>query len=421
MIRRLLAFVLVLALAPLPLPASTGTVMPYAKIQLFDNNGLVCNGCKLYAFAAGTSTPQNTYSDAALTSANAHPVVLDSAGRATVFLSSTSYKFRLDSAADVTLWTVDSVGAVPFVNVDLDITGTAGEALSAGNSVYLSDGTGGCGATVGRWYKTDADLTCASTTAQALGFIPTDIASGAAGTVRIQGRVTGLAGLAAGSVYYISATAGAITSSAPTNLRAVGVADSATSLVVSSGLTPAPATATQSGIVTATAQEFGGTKTVTLTPTFATLPAGIGAYKFSCSTSNLTKNNSSVLADVTGVSFAVSASEDYIFVVYAYGISSNTANFKFTFTGPASPTAIRFGAVGISGVGGVASAAAFGTAVLTAGIGAAPSVDQLIILSGRLRNGANAGTVQLQFAQSTNEVADSIIYANTCVMAWRSN
>ena len=94
-----------------PLFSQNGTVMPAPQIQLFTSGGVVCAGCKLYAFESGTSTPLNTYSEVTLVTANAHPIVLDSAGRAVVYLSANSYRFRLDSAADVTIWTQDAVTA----------------------------------------------------------------------------------------------------------------------------------------------------------------------------------------------------------------------------------------------------------------------------------------------------------------------
>jgi hypothetical protein len=87
------------------------TVAPFlsSKIQLLDNSGVVCSGCLLDTFAAGTTTPLATYSESTGTSLNANPVVLDSAGRATVYLTSASYKFRLRSALGVTLWTQDVI------------------------------------------------------------------------------------------------------------------------------------------------------------------------------------------------------------------------------------------------------------------------------------------------------------------------
>lgn len=93
------------------LQAQTGTLMPYAKMQWFDNNGNPCNACKLYTYAAGTLTPLSTYSDSALSTPNANPVVADASGRMTVYLSATSYKFILKTSADVTLWTQDNVAS----------------------------------------------------------------------------------------------------------------------------------------------------------------------------------------------------------------------------------------------------------------------------------------------------------------------
>lgn len=91
---------------------TTGTYIPNVPGAFTDNNGAVCSGCLLDQFAAGTTTDLDTYSDSALTTANAHPIVLDSAGRATIFLSSALYKFRLRTAAGATLWTRDNIAAV---------------------------------------------------------------------------------------------------------------------------------------------------------------------------------------------------------------------------------------------------------------------------------------------------------------------
>ena len=192
----------------------SGTVMPSPVFIGLDANGNPVSGGKLFTYAAGTSTKQATYSNAALTIANANPVILNSAGIATVFLSPTSYKFVFCPSTDTDppanpYWTVDNVSAVPPSNVDLDIQVTAGENLTAGDCVYLSDGSGG--GTAGRWYKADADNTYSSTIAKSIGFATSDIAISASGSIRQAGRVTGLSGLSVGSIYYVSATAGSIT------------------------------------------------------------------------------------------------------------------------------------------------------------------------------------------------------------------
>jgi hypothetical protein len=132
-----------------------GTVMPYVRPQWFTDSGVPAAGYKLFTYAAGTSTKIPTYSDVDLTVANANPIVLDSAGSATVFLSATSYKFVLATPTDTDppltpIWTRDDVMAVPITESAIEIDGTAGQTFVAGNSLYLADGAGGTVA--GRWF-----------------------------------------------------------------------------------------------------------------------------------------------------------------------------------------------------------------------------------------------------------------------------
>ena len=86
-----------------------GNVMPQPRFVGLDGNGDPLNGGKLYAYSAGTTTPLDTYTTSVLDVANANPVVLDSAGRATVYLSANAYKFVLKTSADVEVWTQDNV------------------------------------------------------------------------------------------------------------------------------------------------------------------------------------------------------------------------------------------------------------------------------------------------------------------------
>lgn len=212
-----------------------GTTIPNVPPQFFDNNGDPAAGYQLFTYEAGTTTKLATYSDVDLSTPNANPIVLDSAGRATIFLSATSYKFVLADDTDTDpptspVWTRDNVSAIPSFNINLDVTGTAGEALSENDCVYLSDGSGSL--TTGSWYKADADTTYSSVTARQIGFAVAAISSGSDGAIRIGGRVTGLSGLSSGSDYFVSSTAGGITSTRPGNARRVGTADSSTSLII---------------------------------------------------------------------------------------------------------------------------------------------------------------------------------------------
>lgn len=72
---------------------------------------VVLPGAKAYFYLTGTTTLQNTYSDSALTTPNANPVVADASGVfSTIYLDpSIIYKLTLKTSADVLIYTVDPV------------------------------------------------------------------------------------------------------------------------------------------------------------------------------------------------------------------------------------------------------------------------------------------------------------------------
>ena len=73
--------------------------------------GAPAAGYKLYTYAAGLLTTLATYTNQGGATPNANPVILDSNGRADVWLSSASYRFILKTAADVTVWDVDNISS----------------------------------------------------------------------------------------------------------------------------------------------------------------------------------------------------------------------------------------------------------------------------------------------------------------------
>jgi hypothetical protein len=87
------------------------TLYPCIKPQWSDAAGAPVASGQLYSFVAGTTTPQPTYSDVDLAIANANPILLNAAGESptSIYLLPTGYKFRLDDANAVPLWTVDDV------------------------------------------------------------------------------------------------------------------------------------------------------------------------------------------------------------------------------------------------------------------------------------------------------------------------
>lgn len=76
--------------------------------QFFDNNGDPLSGGKLFAYSAGTTTPKPTFTTADGDVENAHPIILDSAGRATVFIEG-SYRFDLFDSNDVLIDSTDDI------------------------------------------------------------------------------------------------------------------------------------------------------------------------------------------------------------------------------------------------------------------------------------------------------------------------
>jgi hypothetical protein len=74
-----------------------------------DTNGNPIAGGKLEVYEAGTTTPLDTFTDAALTVASDNPIILDSAGLIPViYAAPDNYKFVLKSSDEATTyWTID--------------------------------------------------------------------------------------------------------------------------------------------------------------------------------------------------------------------------------------------------------------------------------------------------------------------------
>lgn len=213
-----------------------GMPYPFVKPQFFDSNGDPLSGYQLFCYASGTTTKQNTYSDADLVTPNANPIILDSAGRASIFLSANTYKFVMAPPTDTDppvapIWTMDGVAASAAFNVNVDIPATAGENIGFAEICYMADGSVG-GTVAGRWYRANATTAGSGVSAPVLGFPTANIASAATGTIRISGRVPNLGALATGSRYYVSTSAGQLTTTKLANMRFVGHADSTASLIL---------------------------------------------------------------------------------------------------------------------------------------------------------------------------------------------
>jgi hypothetical protein len=94
--------------------------------QFFDNNGVPLAGGLIYTYAAGTTTPQATYTTSAGTTAHTNPIVLNSAGRVPggeIWLLFARYKFVLKTSAAVLIATYDDVNSGGYSPAIANFTG----------------------------------------------------------------------------------------------------------------------------------------------------------------------------------------------------------------------------------------------------------------------------------------------------------
>jgi len=210
-----------------------GTLTPTPFQTVLDTDGVAVSGALIYTYVGGTTTAATTYADASLATANANPIVADAACRFVAYLpAGGNFKFLYKTAAGATIEEQDNILSVPGAAVNLDIEGTVGQAVTAGQVCYLSTGAEATPLTAGLWYLTDADFAPTSTTCQSVGVAVSAIAINTAGTIRLAGTATMATAVVIGSTYYVSATAGAITATPPALSRTVGVALTTSTLLL---------------------------------------------------------------------------------------------------------------------------------------------------------------------------------------------
>ena len=107
--------------------------------QFFTNSGTPLTGGKIFTYAAGTTTPQATYTSSQGNVPWTNPIVLDAAGRVPsggeIWLTDgLTYKFLLKDANDVLIATYDNISGInsnfiAFTNQQEIVTATAGQTV----------------------------------------------------------------------------------------------------------------------------------------------------------------------------------------------------------------------------------------------------------------------------------------------------
>jgi hypothetical protein len=91
-----------------------------AAAQFFTNSGVILSGGKLYSYAAGTTTPEVTYTSSSGVTAHTNPIILDSAGRVPggeIWLTAVAYKFALYTSTNVLIATYDNIRGPGSISV----------------------------------------------------------------------------------------------------------------------------------------------------------------------------------------------------------------------------------------------------------------------------------------------------------------
>lgn len=110
--------------------AQVNTPIPVIFFQEEYDDGAPLSGGKLYAFEAGTSTPKITYTEPTGNVASTHPIILNAAGRCSVWLAEGAYKWMLTDKDDNVIWTKDNTNLE-----DLEGTSSYAGSISALESI----------------------------------------------------------------------------------------------------------------------------------------------------------------------------------------------------------------------------------------------------------------------------------------------
>lgn len=144
----------------------------FPREQALTNLGAVGSGWKLYTYEDGTTTLKTTYSDTALSVANANPMTADSNGRfGDIFVGNLAdYKAVLKDANDNIIWTADPVDPKTFTLADFDPAPVSFWGTTAGTSIA---------------YTLAADPTQTAYSANSVFYAKFNVACGASPTFKV--------------------------------------------------------------------------------------------------------------------------------------------------------------------------------------------------------------------------------------------
>lgn len=154
-------------------------------------------------------------------------------------------------------------------------------------------------------------------------------------------------------------------------------------------------------------------------PEWAAAGAGADEITVVRKTADETVNNSSTLQNDDHLLLAIGANEVWEFEVNLWWIANSSADLKVAFTVPAAAT-LRWANTGTN-----TSSVAYnetpvqGTSGTAFAFEASTGSDRHTRFVGYVANGANAGNLQVQWAQNSTHLSDLTVYANSTLRAWQ--
>lgn len=123
----------------------SGSIAPQWLFQIFDDNGNIASGAKLYSYVSGTTEPTPVYSDYACTTPLANPYTANAAGRVNFWLKDgIGYRLKVETATGEVLcdrWPIYGASSGAPNEVD-PVLFTEMESFPLGEMNWLQD-TGG--------------------------------------------------------------------------------------------------------------------------------------------------------------------------------------------------------------------------------------------------------------------------------------
>lgn len=125
-----------------------------------------------------------------------------------------------------------------------------------------------------------------------------------------------------------------------------------------------------------------------------------------------TVNNTTTLQNDDELFFNINRNEAWLFQGFILHNTGSTPDLKITFTVPSGATG-GFDPLNV----GSSALTSFSSTISFGGTGS----DSISYLTGIVKNGDTAGTVQMQWAQNTADASDSTILSGSCIIATRLN